>query len=138
MANYNFKFTNITWKNNYQLKPFKIIDSATDFRKNSYKSGTLTCLSFHHRKHLPIGRGGMILTDSKTYYKKLKLLRYDGRNIKVKYDNDKFTTMGYHMYMTPEQAAYGLKLFEKNHKKKQNEVSYLDYSDLRKYKKIFK
>jgi dTDP-4-amino-4,6-dideoxygalactose transaminase len=80
----------------------------------------------------------MILTNSKTKYEKLKLLRYDGRNINIKYDNDKFKMMGYHMYMTPEQAAYGLKLFEKNMKKKQKEITYLDYSNLNKYKKIFK
>ena len=61
------------------FKLLPIVDSATRFTKNMYINKTLTCLSFHHRKHLPIGRGGMILTDSK----KLMWLkaRYDGRNL---------------------------------------------------------
>lgn len=138
LAGYKFKFKKITWEGSYHLHPLNIVDSATKFEKKMYEKNTLTCLSFHHRKHLPIGRGGMILTDSKKYYEKLKLLRYDGRNIKKKYANDKFNIMGFHMYMTPEQAAYGLKLFEKNKNKKIKKISYNDYSSLKKYKKIFK
>ena len=42
------------------------------------------------------------------------------------------------MYMTPEQAAFGLRLFEKNINKKAKKISYKDYSSLKKYKKIFK
>ena len=65
LANYKFKTENIKWQGYYYLKPLPIVDSATRFTKNMYINKTLTCLSFHHRKHLPIGRGGMILTDSK-------------------------------------------------------------------------
>lgn len=75
------KFTNEKWSGIYELKPYEIYDSALRFRKGMYKNG-LHCLSFHMKKHLPIARGGMILTDSYTDYKMLKLLRFDGREEK--------------------------------------------------------
>ena len=138
MAGYKFKFKKIEWQGSYKIEPLNIIDCATKFEKNMYQKKTLTCLSFHHRKHLPIGRGGMILTDSKKIYNTLKLLRFDGRNTNKRYAENNFKIMGYHMYMTPEQAAFGLRLFEKNINKKAKKISYKDYSSLKKYKKIFK
>ena len=138
LAGYKFKFKKIMWEGSYKIEPLDIIDSATKFEKDMYQKKTLTCLSFHHRKHLPIGRGGMILTDSKKTYNILKRLRYDGRNMNKRYTHDNFKIMGYHMYMTPEQAAFGLKLFQKNKNKKAKKISYKDYSSLKKYKKIFK
>ena len=72
LANYKFKTENIKWQGYYYLKPLPIVDSATRFTKNMYINKTLTCLSFHHRKHLPIGRGGMILTDFSKAYMWLK------------------------------------------------------------------
>jgi dTDP-4-amino-4,6-dideoxygalactose transaminase len=44
-----------------------------------YEPGTLHTLSFHRRKHLAIGRGGMILTDDAEAAKWLRLARYDTR-----------------------------------------------------------
>jgi hypothetical protein len=37
---------------------------------------------------------------------------YDGRDKKTKYENDSLKCIGYHMYMTPEEAAKGLLLLE--------------------------
>ena len=96
------------------------------------------CLSFHHRKHLPIGRGGMILTNSKNKYNTLKLMRYDGRNNRIPYAKDKIKKVGYHMYMTPEQAAFGLFLFDKLKNKSFKDTSDLDYSSLKNIEKIIK
>ena len=90
MAGYKFKFENIEWEGSYKLSPLPIIDSACKFTANMYQKNTLTCLSFHHRKQIPIGRGGMILTDDKKAYEWLKLARYDGRHLETKYDDDKF------------------------------------------------
>src|SRR3990167_9425967 len=59
------RFTDLKWKGAYQLKPYPIIDSALRFKKDMYKPGEFQCLSFQYSKHIPIGRGGMILTDSK-------------------------------------------------------------------------
>ena len=73
--------------------------------------GCLYCLSFHYKKHLPIGRGGMILTDDKEVVDRLKMMRFDGRHeISLKHDNA--TILGWNMYMEPSQAARGLALFD--------------------------
>ena len=71
------------------------------------------CLSFHHRKHIPIGRGGMILTNNTQAYKWFAKARYDGRDMKKKFTDDNIKSVGWHMYMTPEQAIKGLELFSK-------------------------
>lgn len=103
-------WSNEQWSGVYELKPYGIIDGALRFRKGMYKGG-LHCLSFHIKKHLPIGRGGMILTDDKDAYEWLKRARFDGRN-PVPLQEDNFTVLGWNMYMTPADAARGIQLFE--------------------------
>jgi dTDP-4-amino-4,6-dideoxygalactose transaminase len=100
------------WFGYYLLEPTGIIDSALNFQPNSYIKGSFTCLSFQYRKDLPIGRGGMILTDDADAVKRLKELRLNGKD-------------GWNMYMMPEQAARGLTLFEMRNKKS----GYKDYQD---------
>tara|TARA_B100001248_G_scaffold178781_1_gene135883 strand:- start:658 stop:1095 length:438 start_codon:yes stop_codon:yes gene_type:complete len=113
MAGYKIKLVKQVWEGSYQLKPLKIVDSALRFRSNMYISKTLMCLSFHHRKHLPIGRGGMILTNSFKAYNWLVKARYDGRDMSKNFTKDKIKSVGWHMYMTPEQAVKGLDLLSK-------------------------
>jgi len=103
-------FTNTKWKGAYMLAPHKIVDSALRFREGMYIKGSLYCLSFHWKKHLPIGRGGMILTDDKEAYDWFKRARFDGRREKP-LDKDKFDMLGWNMYLTPDQAERGLELF---------------------------
>ena len=69
------------------------------------------CLSFHIKKHLKIGKGGMILTDDIIAAEWFKKARYEGRSEKF-YKDDSIDEMGWNMYMTPEQAARGLALFD--------------------------
>jgi dTDP-4-amino-4,6-dideoxygalactose transaminase len=97
--------------------------------------GGLVCLSFHAKKLLPIGRGGMILTDDYEAYKWLKKARFDGRD-EVPLGDDELTQLGWNMYMTPEQASRGLMLFDvyKNHPKLPLKVSDQGYPDLSKFK----
>ena len=76
-----------------------------------YLRESLMCLSFHAKKHLSIGRGGMILTDNKKAYEWFKKARFDGRS-EVPLYKDKIKFVGWNMYMTPEQAARGLMLFD--------------------------
>lgn len=102
-------FKDLDWKGIYELRPWNIWDGALRFQPNMYMGG-LHCLSFHMKKHLPIGRGGMILTQSVDAYKWLKKVRFDGRD-EVPLQDDKLTQLGYNMYMTPEQAVRGLQLF---------------------------
>lgn len=103
------KWSKEHWKGIYRLKPHNIVDAALRFKKGMYDGG-LWCLSFHAKKHLPIGRGGMVLTDSPLAYEWLKRARFDGRGEKPLLD-DTFIMLGWNAYMTPEQAARGLQLF---------------------------
>ena len=113
------KFDNYTWTGAYQLKPYPIWDGAVRMKKGMYKPNTYHCLSFHIRKHIPIGKGGMILTDDKKAYDWFRTVRYEGRTMSedginyVLYKKDVIKSQGWNMYMTPEQAARGLELLEK-------------------------
>jgi dTDP-4-amino-4,6-dideoxygalactose transaminase len=124
------KFSNLRWRGAYQLRPYPIIDSAVRFRENMYKSGLFYCLSFQYSKHIPIGRGGMILTDNRKAAEWFRLMRNDGRReIPKEIDNVKLS--GWNMYMTPEQAARGLSLFYwRIHGKKNLPDINMDYVDL--------
>ena len=58
-------------------------------------------------------KGGIILTDDENAAKMLKLMSYDGRDLSIPYnDPNHIKTMGYHMYMTPEDAARGIILMD--------------------------
>ena len=103
-------FSDEKWKGIYQLKPLPVIDSALRFRKGMYIKGTSYCLSFHYKKHLPIGRGGMILTDDKKAAEWFKMSRFDGRQ-EIPLSEDNASIVGWNMYMTPEQASRGLSLY---------------------------
>ena len=105
-------FQDIDWQGIYQLKPFPIYDAAKRLTSNMYIPGTMMCLSFHIKKHLKIGKGGMILLDNAEAVKWLKARRYEGRTDGLKYHEDMIYEEGWNMYMTPEQAARGLELFE--------------------------
>lgn len=99
------------WEGEYQLKPWSIWDAALRFKRGMYHGG-FQCLSFHIKKHIPIGRGGMILTDDKEAYEWFKLARFDGREEGKSLGETKLDVLGWNMYLTPEQAARGLMLFQ--------------------------
>lgn len=104
-------FSDESWSGIYELRPSGIVDGALRFRRGMYRDGTLHCLSFHIKKLLPIGRGGMILTDDPHADEWFRLARFDGRHpVPLKYD--RFEVLGWNMYMTPDQASRGIQLFE--------------------------
>lgn len=103
-------FRDEAWSGIYELTPAGIIDGALRFRRGMYQGG-LHCLSFHIKKHLPIGRGGMILTDGEETCRWLKRARFDGR-AEVPLLQDNLTMIGWNMYLQPEQASRGLQLFD--------------------------
>tara|TARA_R100000234_G_scaffold119986_1_gene104685 strand:+ start:154 stop:783 length:630 start_codon:yes stop_codon:yes gene_type:complete len=105
-------FENIEWEGIYQLKPFPIYDAAKRLTSEMYIPGTFMCLSFHIKKHLKIGKGGMILCDDPAAAKWFKARRYEGRTDGLKYHEDMIEEEGWNMYMTPEQAARGLTLMQ--------------------------
>jgi dTDP-4-amino-4,6-dideoxygalactose transaminase len=99
------------WSGLYQLKPYPIFDSAKRLTSNMYQTGTFMCLSFHIKKNLGIGKGGMILTDNKEAADWFKKARYEGRSEKY-YKEDNISMLGWNMYMTPQEAAQGLCLLQ--------------------------
>ena len=78
----------------YRLQPTNIIDAAKVFKRNMYIKTMLMCLSFHTKKVLPIGRGGMILTDNIKAVEWLKCARFDGRH-EARLENDTLTCVGH-------------------------------------------
>lgn len=104
------EFEDEPWSGVYQLKPYPIIDGALRFRRGMYNGG-LHCLSFHARKLLNIGEGGMVLTDDKDADAWLRKARYSGRAA-PDYRVEDIDMLGWQCYMTPEKAARGLHLLE--------------------------
>tara|TARA_R110002110_G_scaffold31794_1_gene111412 strand:- start:394 stop:894 length:501 start_codon:yes stop_codon:yes gene_type:complete len=110
------KFEDVEWSGVYQMKPYPLYDSAVRWRKGMFVGGddSLQVISFQIKKRIPIGRGGVILMDSKEAYDWLNLARYDGRDLSLPYNHpEHFKAIGYHMYMTPEDAARGIMLMDK-------------------------
>jgi dTDP-4-amino-4,6-dideoxygalactose transaminase len=130
------RFDERKWKGVYQLKPYPIYDAAKRFTSGMYIPGSYMCLSFHIKKHLKIGKGGMILTDNMEAYEWFKKGRYEGR-AEVKYHDDNIDINGWNAYMTPEQAARGLMLIQ-NYPEHNEDISEdPPYRDLREFE-LFK
>ena len=137
LAGCNIEFKDYEWSGLYRLDPYPVIDSAVRFTKDMYVKDTLQCLSFQIKKRVPIGRGGMILTDSKEAFKWFKYATYDGRNLRQYYMDDEFAMIGWHMYMTPEDAARGIILMDSVPEENEDTGSSKTYSDLSD-RKVFK
>jgi len=106
--NIRFSWRDEDWTDFYYIGGTNIVDAAVLWKKDSYIPDTLTCLSFQFRKHLSLGRGGMILTDNKNTAIALKKMSYDGRLSDVPWREQNISTIGYHYYMTPETALKGI------------------------------
>ena len=104
-------FEDRKWRGAYQLSPYNIYDAAKRFTSGMYLPDTFMCLSFHIKKRLAIGKGGMILTDNANAVDWFKRMRYEGRSEKP-YEEDDINDIGWNMYMTPQQAAHGLALMQ--------------------------
>jgi dTDP-4-amino-4,6-dideoxygalactose transaminase len=103
------KFVDYEWSGIYRLEPTNIYDGATRWTDGMYEAGDgYQVVSFQLKKRIPIGKGGMILTNDKDAVEWFKMMRYEGRHNTVPYEEDKFGLIGYNMYMTPEDAARGL------------------------------
>lgn len=123
-------FEDIEWSGAYKIIPHEITDAAVRMHRGMYQGG-FHCVSFHARKLLPIGRGGMILTDDKEAVDWFKKARFDGRNGDIPFMNDDVSMMGWNCYMTPEQAARGLQLLEGLRPDAADLYCSRDYPDLR-------
>lgn len=135
------KFEDIEWDGMYELGNTSIVDAATAFFKGMYHEyfHPYMILSFHLKKILNIGQGGMILTDNEEFVEWARPMIYDGRHTNRLYKDEEFACIGWHMYMSPEQAQRGLEILNSDRIQDQNKSvggSWL-YKDLRD-QKIFK
>ena len=126
----SWQFTDEQWHDYYYIGNTNIVDAAVYWQQNGYISNTLMCLSFQFKKHLKLGRGGMILLDDKSAYDKLSKMRYDGRDISIPWALQDIDCLGYHYYMTPETASKGIEEFNKVKDVAATKWSYQNYPDI--------
>lgn len=104
----------------------KLIEDAACAVGSEYKGkkigshSNIVCFSFHPRKVITTGDGGMIATSNKEYYHRLRILRQHGmsvndrmRHLSKKLVFEEYTELGYNYRMTDIQAAVGIKQLEK-------------------------
>ncbi|MFW5879287.1 MAG: DegT/DnrJ/EryC1/StrS family aminotransferase, partial [bacterium] len=103
-----------------------LVEDAACAIGSSYKNkkigshSDLVCFSFHPRKVITTGDGGMISTSNKTLYEKLKLLRQHGMSISDAQRHsanqvvfEEHIEIGYNYRMTDIQAGVGIKQLAK-------------------------
>jgi dTDP-4-amino-4,6-dideoxygalactose transaminase len=100
------------WYDFYELGDTDIIDAAVFWKENGYIPGKYMCLSFQYKKHLNLGKGGMILLDNSEEADTLRKMSYDGRLLEVPWKDQNIDIYGYHYYMTPETAKLGIEKFQ--------------------------
>lgn len=122
------------WEDYYFLGDNRVVDAAVLWKKDSYIKNTFMCVSFQFRKHLSLGRGGIILTDDASAAKELKKMSYDGRLPDIPWREQNIETFGYHYYMTPETAKIGLEKFKKAKIAKPKQWTINDWPDVSKMK----
>ena len=105
--NIKLKWSDESWEDYYYLTD-EIIDAAVLWKEKSYINNKFMCISFQFRKHLNLGRGGVILLTNYSDYLELKKMTYDGRVPDIPWREQNIKSIGYHYYMTPETAEVGL------------------------------
>lgn len=130
----NWAFFHQYWKDYYYIGNTNIIDAAVYWKEDGYIPNTMMCLSFQFKKHLNIGRGGMILLDNYEQYSRLLKMRYDGREDDIPWADQDINTLGYHYYMTPEMAQIGLDKLKVARNTKPKQWSWENYPDISKMK----
>lgn len=103
-----------------------LIEDAACAAGSAYKGkkigshSDLVCFSFHPRKVISTGDGGMITTTKQEWADRLKLLRQHGMSIndRVRHESSKVifedhVELGYNYRMTDIQASVGIKQLEK-------------------------
>lgn len=104
----------------------KLIEDAACAAGSAYKGqkigshSELVCFSFHPRKVISTGDGGMITTNREDYYNRLKLLRQHGMSVndRVRHESGKVMfedhlEVAYNYRLTDIQAAVGIRQLEK-------------------------
>ncbi len=113
-------------KNICKKHSLKLIEDAACAIGSSFKNkmigshSDLVCFSFHPRKVITTGDGGMITTSRLDYYERLKKLRQHGmsvndrvRHVSKKVIFEKYEELGYNYRLTDIQAAVGIEQLKK-------------------------
>jgi perosamine synthetase len=103
-----------------------LIEDAACAAGSAYKGkkigshSDLVCFSFHPRKVITTGDGGMVTTNNEAFYNRLKLLRQHGMSVndRVRHMSDKVIIedhleIGYNYRLTDIQAAVGIRQLER-------------------------
>ena len=134
------------WGGFYQIGDLPIIDSAQFFQRGmcngqlKHSKIKFVCVSFHEKKILKIGKGGAILTNSAKVAGILRRMAFDGRDYRKGMLDDDITMMGYHMNMTPADAAKGIMLLNLLPDRNENNGgwgSYKPLNELKYFKKYY-
>jgi dTDP-4-amino-4,6-dideoxygalactose transaminase len=128
----SINFEERKWIGKYRLDPYPIWDSAVRWNRGMFE-GEFEVLSFQIKKRIPIGRGGMVLTDDLEAYNWLKRASYDFRDLTTPYPDNSFDSLGWHYYMTPEDAARGILLMDQTPESNKDIASWENYPDLSKH-----
>lgn len=135
-----WKKEGLEWEDYYNVysgNGFDIRDCAVLWKENSYKKGTMMCVSFQKQKHLSVGRLGVILLDNERQAIELKKMSYDGRELGP-WRNQNVKTFGYHYYAQPELCALALNKLEDAINTKPKSWSIKDWPDLLETMDVFK
>lgn len=125
----NWSFYDVPWQGYYYINK-NIIDAAVFWEQQGYVAGTMMCLSFQKKKHLSLGRGGMILLDDSVAAASLRKMAYDGRERGPAWAEQQVSTIGYHYYMTPEVAEDGLRKLSEAVASEPRQWTSYDYPDI--------
>lgn len=103
-----------------------LIEDAACAAGSAYKGlkigshSELVCFSFHPRKVISTGDGGMITTSNEAYYNRLKLLRQHGMSVndRTRHESSKIIfedhlEVGYNYRLTDIQASVGIRQLER-------------------------
>ncbi len=131
--NLKLNWVDDNWQDYYFLTN-DIIDAAVLWRRDSFIKDKFMCISFQFRKHLNLGRGGVILLSNFEDYLALKKMSYDGRNPDMPWREQNIESIGYHYYMTPEIAQKGILKLNEAIKVKPKKWTISEWPDLTKMK----
>ncbi|MBU0605766.1 MAG: DegT/DnrJ/EryC1/StrS family aminotransferase [Candidatus Omnitrophica bacterium] len=91
------------------------LDAEKHWERIGRPHGDIACFSFHPRKVIATGDGGMLVTNSATHDKRFRLLRQHGmsisdtaRHVSSTVVFEKYMETGYNYRMTDIQAAVGI------------------------------
>jgi dTDP-4-amino-4,6-dideoxygalactose transaminase len=127
------RWTDNRWRGSYRLDPWPVVDSSLRLHRGMHLNGDFTCLSFQHKKRIGIGRGGMILLDDHAGYEWLRRAVHDGRTPGTLWHDDDIQMLGWHYYLTPDDAARGILLFRANRSDFADLGGWEDYPDITKF-----